>query len=101
MHANISCASKNVIYNITCSGCNEFYIGETGTTLRTRIRIHKQHVNQPEYRKIKLSEHLDICGHGQFSVFPFYKLYTDNAIERREKEKHFIKSLKPSLNSLI
>lgn len=101
VNANMSCASKHVIYNITCSGCNEFYIGETGTTLRTRIRIHKQHVNQPEYRKIKLSEHLDICGHGQFSVFPFYKLYTDNAIERREKEKHFIKSLKPSLNSLI
>lgn len=101
INADMSCASKNVIYNITCSGCKEFYIGETGTTLRTRIRIHKQHVNQPEYRKIKLSEHLDICGHGQFSVFPFYKLYTDNPIERREKEKHFIKSLKPSLNSLI
>lgn len=66
---NMSCASKHVLYNITCSGCKEIYIGETGTTLHTRIRIHKQHVNEPEYRNIKLSEHLEICGHGQCSAF--------------------------------
>lgn len=101
------CASKNVIYNITCSGCKEIYIGETGTTLHTRIRIHKQHVNEPEYRNIKLSEHLEICGHGQCSAFffcfffSFYKRYTDNPSERREKEKHLLKSLKRSFNSLI
>ena len=77
------------------------YIGETGTTLRTRIRIHKQHISTPEYRKIKVSEHLDVCGHGQFSVFPFYKLYTEDTISRREKERHFIKTLKPALNSLL
>jgi hypothetical protein len=93
--------SKNIIYVITCWGCNQFYIGETGTTLRARIRVHKQQIQVPEYRKIKLSEHLDTCGHGQFKVFPFYKLYTNGVIERREKEKHFIDKFKPSLNSLI
>ena len=98
---DMSCASQNVIYCIICGGCGQFYIGETGTTLRTRIRIHKQHINQPEYRKMKLSEHLDICGNGKFSVIPLYKLYTDSVLERREKEKHFIQFLKPTLNSFI
>lgn len=97
--ADMTCESKNVIYCITCAGCGQFYIGETGTTLRTRIRIHKQHIKQPEYRKINVSGHLDTCGRGQFSVFPFYQLYTDNVVQRREKEKYFIKLLKPSLNS--
>ncbi|XP_062612861.1 uncharacterized protein LOC134274600 [Saccostrea cucullata] len=56
--ADMTCESKNVIYCITCAGCGQFYIGETGTTLRTRIRIHRQHINQPEYRKINVSGHL-------------------------------------------
>lgn len=55
--------------------------------LYNRIRIHKQHVHQRECRKIKLSEPLVICGNGHFLVFPFYKLYMDNPIEQRGKEK--------------
>ena len=90
----MSCDSKNLIYCIICGGCEEFYIGETGSILRTRIRIHKQHINQPEYRKIKLSEHLDKCGNGHFSVIPIYKLYTNSVLGRREKEKHFIRLLR-------
>lgn len=101
VNSDMSCSTKNLIYVITCAGCEKHYIGETGTTLRTRIRIHKQHISTPEYRKIKVSEHLDVCGHGQFSVFPFYKLYTEDTISRREKERHFIKTLKPALNSLL
>jgi hypothetical protein len=96
----MSCDSKNLIYCIKCGGCKEFYIGETGSTLRTRIRIHKQHINQPDYRKNKLSEHPDICGKGHFSVLPIYKLYTNSVLGRREKEKYFIRLLGPTLNSI-
>ena len=101
INSDMSCHSKNLIYTIICDGCNKFYIGETGTTLRTRIRVHKQQIKDPEYRKIKLSEHIDVCGGGQFKVFPFYKLFTESATERREKEKHFIQTLKPCLNRLL
>ena len=97
VNSNMSCNSKNFIYVITCAGFNKFYIRETGTSLRARIPVHKQHINVPEYRKIKLSEHIDVCGHGQF---PFYKLLSDNAIEWRGKEKYFIQLLKPSIKSL-
>ena len=101
INADMSCDSKNLIYVITCSGCRQIYIGETGTTLRARIRVHKQHIKEPAYRKIKLSEHLAVCGNGHFNVFPFYKLFTNNLVERREKEKYFIHSFKPTLNSLV
>lgn len=82
-----------------CGGCGQYYIGETGTTLRFRIRVHKQQILHPEYRKIKVSEYLDICGKGHFIVIPLYKFYSDNVVERSEKEKHLIQTLKPSLNS--
>lgn len=98
---NMSCQTRNLLYVITCSGCGELYIGETGSTLRERIRIHKQHINQPEYRKLKVSEHLDLCGKKSFTVFPFYKMYNSNTVERRDKEKHFIRTFKPKLNSLM
>ena len=78
----MSCETKNLIYVITCHGCNEFYIGETSTTLRARI-------------------HLDICGKKQFSVFPFYKILIDSSFIRKDKEKHFIKIFKPKLNNLV
>lgn len=89
----ILCHSKNLIYAIACNGCNLLYIGETGTTLRARIRVLKQQIRDPEYRKIKLSKHIYVCGRGQFKVFPFYKLFTQRATERRKKEKRFIQTL--------
>ena len=97
----MTCKSSNLIYVITCAGCDEYYIGETGTQLRARVRVHKQHINTPEYRKIKLSEHIDTCGKKSFKIFPFYKLHTDSILERREKEKMFIKLFKPKLNRLF
>lgn len=45
--------------------------------------------------------HLDIYGKGHFTVIPLFKFSSDNVVERREKEKHFIQIPKPSLNSDI
>ena len=101
INANMSCDTRDVIYVITCPGCNEYYIGETSNTLRSRVRVHKQHINTPEYRQIQLSAHLETCGKKQFTIFPFYKLKCASAIQRREKEKHFIQTLNPKLNSLL
>lgn len=68
--SDMSCHSpKN--YTIVCDGCNQFYIGKTRTTFRARIRVHKQQIKDPEYRK-NLSVHIDACGRGQFKMSPFY-----------------------------
>ena len=74
---------------------------ETGNTLCVRVRVHKQHINTPEYRKIALSEHYDVCRHKQFHIFPEYKLTGEVNICKREKEKHFIRTLKPKLNNVV
>ena len=79
--------SKDVIYVITCAGCNEYYIGETSNSLRAHLHVHKQHINSPEYRQIDLSTNLETCGKKKFSFFQFFKLRNASAIQRWEKEK--------------
>ena len=36
-----------------CSGCNKEYIGQTGGQLKERLRIYRQHIQQPKYEKIE------------------------------------------------
>lgn len=95
---NLNCKSKNLIYIITCSTCKENYIGQTGNSICERIRIHRQQIQNPNTRMIPLSEHLDVCGHGNFKVFPFYKMNDSDVNNRLLKEKHFMKIFKPKLN---
>lgn len=47
--------------------------------------MQKEQIKDPEYRKIKHSEHIDVCGCRQFIVFPLYTLFTESATERKEK----------------
>ena len=96
----MSCDTKNVLYVITCPGCQEYYIGETSNSLRACIWVHKQ-MNTPAYRQICLSEHLDVCGEKRFHVFPFYKCLGNSDLMRFEKEKQFINIFKPKLNNLF
>jgi len=97
-NANLNCKSVNLIYCIVCSGCNEWYIGQTGSSLCERIRIHRQQIRSPSTRQIPLSEHLDVCGHQTFIVFPFYKLGEANVTRRLSKEDYFVKKFRPKLN---
>ena len=98
----MSCDVKNVIYVITCKGCNEFYIGQTGDKLRTRRTIHAQQIRDPTTRQIPLSAHLDTCSNNEpkFLMFPFYKVRTEKASFRLAKENFFIKCFKPKLNGI-
>lgn len=53
-----------IFYMLSRAQVAENYIsfGEMGSTLWERIRIHKQHTNQPEYCKLKVSEHFVLSG---------------------------------------
>ena len=101
VNENMSCDVKKVLYVITCTGCKEYYIGQTGDKLRTRRTIHAQQIRDPSTRQIPLSGHLDTCGKTdlKFLMFPFFKLKSENTSARLEKEKYFIKAFKPKLNS--
>ena len=63
----MSCNSFNVIYVLICSGCLEEYIGQTAVgkiRLRDGVRVRTQHIKQPEHQKLKVEEHVRICGTG-------------------------------------
>jgi hypothetical protein len=102
---DFTCSSENLIYVITCSGCGDHYIGQTGNGLRQRITVHKQQIRFPEYRQIPLSEHIETCaGNRQpnFRVFPLY-LCSDNFsnLQRINKENMLIEKYRPRLNMNI
>lgn len=62
INLDMACYFKKLIITIVFDGCNLFYIGETGTILRARFRVHTHQIRDPKNRKIKLSEHIDLCG---------------------------------------
>ena len=101
--ASMTCGTENLLYVLQCQGCLENYIGQTSDTLRARIRVHKQQINTPEYRKIAVSKHIAECAEDQniqFRVFPFYKIMQADKTFRDVKEQAFIRTFKPFLNSL-
>ena len=98
VNENMSCKSKNLLYCIICNNCGDEYIGQTGTQLTARMRVHRQQINDPSIRNTPCSEHFDNCAMGNYQVFPFYKLKTDSTSMRLVKENYFIKLFSPKLN---
>ena len=100
----MNCASTNLIYVITCKGCGENYIGQTGNELRKRMTVHKQQIRDPKTRMIPLSGHISDCARNKspyLTVFPFYKFHNNpNEQERNLKEREFIETYRPKLNKL-
>ena len=95
----MNCASKNIIYALICQGCSEFYIGETGNTLRERTRVHKQQINDYKYRQLQVSKHVHECGQNNFNIIPIHALKADSTtIQRRSKVNYYIAILKQQLN---
>ena len=76
--SNMSCNFKNLIYVITCVGCNNFYIGETGTSLKARIRVHKQLIHVPEYQKLSSVIILMYADNNNFKCFHFINCFIKN-----------------------
>ena len=50
----MTCISKNLVYCITCAGCNKYYIGQTGDCLRNSHCTQATPKNHPELRQIDL-----------------------------------------------
>ena len=100
----MTCDSINLIYVVNCPTCKEGYIGETGigdSKLRDKVRIYRQHIRQPEHEKLEVGNHLRTCGKGNFTIFPFLQLRSNDTDLRWEYEDYFIKKYpKTKSNSL-
>ena len=96
-----TCKTQNVLYAITCNGCGEQYIGMTNSTLQERFRVHRQQIDNPVYRQIGASKHLNECSTDKikFNVTPFFKISSDKT-QGQIKESLFIKQFEPKLNKL-
>ena len=97
----MDCSVRDFIYVISCNGCGEKYIGESGDTLRHRAALHRNHIALPEYQKLFVSIHISECAKTKspmFTICPFFKLHHQDETYRKEKENYFIMKYKPALN---
>ena len=98
-----SCDSSKLLYIIICPTCDVEYTGEIGisqTKLRDHVRVHRQHIRQPEYHKLKVEEHLGRCGKGTFKIFPLLQKRSSEIDLRKSYERSFMKKYKTILNTL-
>ena len=93
----MSCITRNLIYAIFCKKCGLSYVGET-VNLRSRMAAHRSNSKTLDNASQKVSAHLYNCANG-FHILPLFKLREENKIARLVKEDHFIKLLKPDLNT--
>ena len=90
-----SCDTNNAIYILECSICNKQYVGETGTSIRVRMRHHRNmnnsNTDRPIYRHTKLH-------HGDFNIYKLIIIeqVTDKT-NRKIKESQWIKELRTKL----
>jgi len=90
-----SCDTSNAIYLLECSICFKQYVGETGRTIRIRLRHHRNmfnsHTNRPIYRHPETHN----------ANFTIYKVTIINQVNNRDwrkaKEADWIKILKTKL----
>ena len=96
--------SFNVIYVMICSGCLEEYIGETGVgtkrRVRDRVKVYRQHINQPDHQKLKVEEHIRNCGGSSFKIFPFLQMESNDTNLRRAYETKFQREYQTKFNQL-
>ena len=98
----MNCNTKDLIYVIKCRRCEALYVGQTGDTLRARVRVHRQQIKDEKYRILNVSKHIFNCASNydpQFYVTPILKLPSNcSKAYREEKENTCIRLIKPKLN---
>ena len=89
---HFDCTSRNVIYCIRCTACNQLYIGETGRRLGDRFREHlldvknnSQDVSKPVARHFNQPGH----SHNNMKIFGL-SLHQGNTESRKCTEQRLI-----------
>ena len=63
---HFSCTSANIIYCITCTLCQKFYIGETGKRLGDRLREHLRDVEKDDKNAPRpVARHFNLPNHSK------------------------------------
>ena len=95
---NMSCKTKDLIYLLICKKCLDEYVGETGNELNLRTNVHRNQIEIPEYRKLKVSQHIHECSENKFLIFPYKKCFKSCFIYREELEMKIRNRINPQLH---
>ena len=97
--STFNCESGNLIYKITCKGCDDYYIGSS-CDLRSRVSGHKGDLKNGG--KMDVHKHIATCASPRFeipfTIVPFYKCKTQTFANRVYVENYFRRKFKPPLN---
>ena len=93
----ISCELSDIVYLITCTKGNKYYVGETGRAVTSRMYEHKLSVTKPKDSRITpVSKHFTGKGHSvrnmQFSILEWCspKYNTPKQVHRRRCEQRWM-----------
>ena len=89
---HFDCTSRNVIYCIRCTACNQLYIGETGRRLGDRFREHLLDVkNNSQDVSKPVARHFNQPGHSHNNMKTFgLSLHQGNTESRKCTEQRLI-----------
>ena len=93
-----NCESKNLIYVIICSGCNEKYMGQTQAMLKERLHNFRQYIRQPKKQQIDVEGHIRTCGGRSFKFMLNFAIQESNKILRESNKTYFIEKFRSALN---
>ena len=86
----MTCESRDLVYLVIFTVCNEEYIGDTGkrkARVRDRVRVYKKHIWQMLNEKLKCGGKFQTREKGEFKIFPFLNLHLNNKYLRQRCEK--------------
>jgi hypothetical protein len=61
INEDMNCMSRNIIYVLSCTKCNKYYVGETSDQLSMRINVHRQEIKDSNLRHLYVSKHIANC----------------------------------------
>ena len=93
IHKHFTCQTYNIVYVISCSKCEQLYIGETGRSLSTRF---KEHLDDIRFNRCKpVSLHFNQEGHSilNIRVKGLWIILRGSINDRKDKESFLIDRL--------
>ena len=87
------------VYKLTCSICDEYYIGQTKGTLVDRFTQHSNDANRGS--KTRLHRHLRYHGLANAKMKKLWSVNTDDVELVNDFEQMYIRFLRPKLNIAI
>ena len=89
----MNCLSKNLIYCIQCSKCQQIYVGQTSRSLKERFCEHKNSVRTNQ--KNTIGDHFNGPGHSlaNMNIFGLEKVFNTKPQILEKRESMWIKNL--------